>query len=71
MKLSEYLSVNNLTDEAFGVLVGMSQSQISRIKRGISKPSWESLATIDHVTKGSVTANDFVPAVAPASGEAA
>jgi len=61
MKLAEYLTEQKLTDEAFGTLVGMSQSQISRIKRGISRPSWDSLASIERVTDGAVRAADFIP----------
>lgn len=73
MKLAEYLSQEKLTDEAFGGLVGMSQSQISRIKRGVSRPSWEALAAIERVTDGSVRAADFIPEApaAPAPEQAA
>jgi len=73
MKLAEYLSQEKLTDEAFGALVGMSQSQISRIKRGVSRPSWENLASIERVTGSLVTATDFIPSMpdAPAPEQAA
>ncbi|WP_186307177.1 helix-turn-helix domain-containing protein [Mesorhizobium amorphae] len=73
MKLAEYLSQEKLTDEAFGALVGMSQSQISRIKRGVSRPSWENLASIERVTGSLVTAADFIPQApcAPAPEQAA
>lgn len=69
MKLSAYLSDKNLTDDAFAAIVGMSQSQISRLKRGISRPSWETVAAIERATGGLVTAADFLPA--PATGDAA
>jgi transcriptional regulator with XRE-family HTH domain len=73
MKLAEFLNTEKLTDEAFGALVGMSQSQISRIKRGVSRPSWESLAAIERVTDGKVRAADFIPeaSAAPAPEQAA
>ena len=71
MKLAEYLSQEKLTDEAFGALVGMSQSQISRIKRGVSRPSWETLAAIERVTDGSVRAADFVPEASATPEQAA
>lgn len=60
MTLGTYLSANKMTDEAFAALVGMSQSQISRLRRGLSKPSWESLAAIERATGGVVTAADFM-----------
>ena len=66
MKLGEYLSLNKMTDEAFASLVGMSQSQISRLRRGLSRPSWESLAAIERVTTGMVTASDFMGAASEA-----
>ncbi|WP_181166233.1 helix-turn-helix transcriptional regulator [Mesorhizobium sp. B2-6-7] len=59
MKLAQYISDHEMTDEAFAVTVGMSQSQISRIKRGISRPSWDSVAAIERATGGQVTASDF------------
>lgn len=64
MKLAEYLTDRKLTDEAFGAKVGMSQSQISRIKRGISRPSWDNLASIERETDGAVRAADFIPEAA-------
>jgi len=61
MKLADYLSSRGLTDEAFASLVGMSQSQISRIKRGISRPSWSAVEVIERATGGEVSASDFLP----------
>lgn len=61
MKLGTYLKSKRLTDEAFGVLVGLSQSQVSRIKRGKSIPSWSKIAAIEEATKGKVKLRDFRP----------
>lgn len=61
MTLAEYLSKHEITDEAFAAKVGLSQSQISRLKRGKSRPSWPALAAITSVTGGKVTADDFFP----------
>lgn len=69
MTLAEYLSSKKLTDEAFAALVGMSQSQVSRLKRGLSKPSWASVAAIEAATAGEVRASDFM--AAPAAETAA
>ena len=60
MKLETFLSENKLTDAAFGKLVGLSQSQVNRIKRGVSKPSWDALGAIERATKGAVKAADFM-----------
>lgn len=59
MKLSDYLSSNGISDEAFALVVGMSQSQISRLRRGISRPSWGTVALIERATGGLVSAADF------------
>lgn len=61
MKLETYLRNKKLTDEAFGALVGLSQSQVSRIKRGKSTPSWKTIAVIEEATRGRVTIRDLRP----------
>lgn len=59
MKLIDFLQSKKLTDAAFAEKVGLSQSQVSRIKRGKSMPSWDAAAAIERATDGSVTASDF------------
>ena len=61
MKLRHYLEQNDMTDAAFAERVGMSQSQISRLRREISRPSWEAVTAIEAATKGKVRAADFLP----------
>ena len=60
MKLKDYLQQIGITDAAFGELVGVSQSQISRIKRGRSKPSLSVAVAIEKATKQKVRANDLL-----------
>lgn len=60
MKLETYLREKKLTDAAFAVEVSSSQSQISRIRRGVSSPSWDLADRIAKATKGKVTANDLI-----------
>lgn len=62
MKLSKYLTDNDITDAAFAARVGLSQSHVSRLKRGVSMPSWDAVAAIEKATKGAVKADDFTPA---------
>jgi len=61
MKLDQYLADRKLTDAAFAALVGMSQSQVNRLRRGLSQPSWDTAALIEHTTGGKVSAADFLP----------
>lgn len=60
MKLEQYLKDKNLTDSAFGAKIGLSQSQVSRIRRGVSWPSKEVLSAIARETGNKVTANDIM-----------
>ena len=60
MKLALYLENSTLSDEAFGQLVGLSQSQVNRIKNGKSKPTLEMVAKISKATEGSVSFADFI-----------
>ncbi len=65
MTLSEYLKSNGLTDDKFAALVGMSQSQITRLKNGLSRPSWDTVEKIFAATGGVVNAASW-QAPAPA-----
>lgn len=62
MKLDEFIKDKKLTDATFGELVGLSQSQVSRIRRGVSWPSKEAIEKIAKATKHKVTANDLLKA---------
>lgn len=64
MKLDDFLSKSPLTDEAFGQLIGCSQSQVSRLRRGESAPSPERIARIRDATGGKVDFKDFYPVTA-------
>lgn len=65
MTLDEYISRTKdeagkpLSDTAFGERCGMSQSQISRLRNGKSKPSFETIEAIRVATEGAVSPNDW------------
>lgn len=63
MTLNEYLSTDDagkqLTDEAFGKLCKMSQSQISRLRNGKSRPSFEAMQAIFAASGEKVSPNDW------------
>lgn len=60
MRLSDYFALDDkLTDAAFAGRVGMSQSQINRLRRGASSPDWETIEKIKGATDGQVTADDW------------
>lgn len=59
MTLSDYLTKTKETDAAFGKRCGISQSQISRLKRGICRPSWEAVSKIAAATGNKVKLADW------------
>lgn len=68
MNLDQYLNQSDETDAAFGRRVGLSQSQISRLRRGASRPSLDAIARIADATGQSVRAEDWMR---PQQGSAA
>ncbi|MGN8022298.1 helix-turn-helix domain-containing protein [Phyllobacterium sp. 22229] len=60
MKLDLYLTSKNISDEAFGQRIGLSQSQVNRIRNGKSKPTIVTIARIDSETEGVVSFPDFI-----------
>lgn len=71
MKLDDFLSTSPLTEEAFGALIGCSQSQVNRLRKGDSQPSNERIARIRDATGGKVSFNDFYPLPARKTEDAA
>lgn len=69
MKLAAYLEITNQSDQDFGKRIDRDRSTVSRIRREIIKPDWDTVSRIQHETDGAVTANDFVDA--PRNGEVA
>jgi transcriptional regulator with XRE-family HTH domain len=65
VKLSDWLKQEGLTQEAFGKLLGSDQGHVSDLVRGKVRPRLESVAKIEHVTKGQVTAQDWLDAHRP------
>lgn len=60
MTLDDFLSETETSSAAFALKVKASRSQISRIRRGVSRPSWDLLARIEAATDRRVTAGDFM-----------
>lgn len=71
MTLKDYLSSLTITDAEFGEKIGVSQSQVSRIKNGKTSPSLEVIVAIEKITKGKVRAEDIFAVVQSQSEEKA
>lgn len=68
-KLDGYLTDREMTNAAFGRLVGASESTISRIRHGKQAPSFSLARRIKDATAGEVTADDLMataPTLSPA-----
>lgn len=61
MKLTDYLLENEMNAEAFAEMAGLSQSQISRLCRGASLPSYGAIEAIRAATNGAVLPDDWFP----------
>jgi transcriptional regulator with XRE-family HTH domain len=62
MTLAEYLKKTKESDAAFGFRAELSQSQVNRLRRGTSRPSWATIDQIAKATGNAVTANDWANA---------
>ena len=60
MKLDQWLEANAMTEADFAERIGVSQPTISRIRRGVCKPSLDTIAKIEDYTKNKVTVDDFL-----------
>lgn len=63
MDLATWLSEHDLTDAAFAGRVGVSQTTISRVRRGVQMPEARLIDRIEAVTDGKVTAADLFASV--------
>lgn len=65
MTLDEWLTAakdaKGMTEEKFGELVGISQAQVNRLRKGKSPPSARVIARTHEVTDKMVTPNDWFP----------
>lgn len=65
--LADYMAENALSDEAVAEGIKRSRPTVSRIRRRLVRPDWETIEKIREFTKGAVTANDFIDISEPAA----
>lgn len=58
--LDHWMRDNDVTDQAFGELVGVDRATICRYRLGRRMPNAEMMRRIHEATRGAVTPNDFV-----------
>lgn len=59
MHLSEYMTANNLDDDAVAAGIKRSRVTVSRIRRRKVRPDWDTIAELRTFTGDQVTADDF------------
>lgn len=59
MHLSDYMAQKKLGDDEVAKALGCSRPTVSRIRRRLIRPSWETIEEIRKFTEGAVTAADF------------
>lgn len=59
MHLSKYMADNELSDETVAAAIKRNRVTVSRIRRKMLRPDWETIKRIREFTKGLVTADDF------------
>jgi transcriptional regulator with XRE-family HTH domain len=59
MHLSEYMSRIKADDDAVAGAIGVSRPTVSRIRRGLQRPDWPTIARLKNWSKGKITADDF------------
>ena len=59
MHLSDYMARNGLNDESMATAISRSRSSVSRYRRRVVRPDWETIQAIREYTGGKVRAEDW------------
>lgn len=65
MTLDQYLIENELTNAAFGAIIGVSSETVRRYRNGERWPDRDQWKIIIDKTAGAVTPNDFLSLASP------
>jgi hypothetical protein len=60
MHLADYMMNHGLRDEDVAEAIARSRPTVSRIRRRLIRPSWDTIEAIKTFTKGASTADDYV-----------
>lgn len=62
MTLAEFMENEKFTDVSLAERIGRDRSNVSRWRRGDTKPDFDALVAIEKISGGKVTASDFARA---------
>ncbi len=57
--LADYMADNGLSDDFVAKEIDCSRPTVSRIRRRLVRPNWETIEKIKEFTKGASTADDY------------
>lgn len=57
--LADYMADTGLSDEDVAKGIGRSRPTVSRIRRRLVRPDWETIEKIKEFTQGASTADDY------------
>lgn len=60
MQLSDYMTKLALTDDQVADAIGRNRVSVSRLRRGVQQPSFETIKRINEFTDGQVSPNDWL-----------
>jgi transcriptional regulator with XRE-family HTH domain len=67
--LADYMAEKGLSDEAVAEAIQRSRPTVSRIRRRLVRPDWETIEKIKAFTNGASTADDYQNLEAPTEAE--
>lgn len=59
MDLTDFMRAEGLNDAALAIKVGVDRSNVTRWRRGDTKPGFDALVALEKFSEGKVTAKDF------------
>lgn len=62
MKFAEFQSEAGASDAEISTATGIDKSTLSRVRRGLKRPSWKVMIALARFTEGKVMPNDFLDA---------
>jgi hypothetical protein len=68
MHLSDYMAANNLSDRDVAGAIARSRVSVSRYRRSLVRPGWETMEAVRRFTGGKVTPADWRSIVPRARG---
>lgn len=67
--LADYMADKGLSDEDVAVSIGRSRPTVSRIRRRLVRPDWQTIEEIKKFTDGASTADDYQNIEAPEAAQ--